>query len=463
MSETRPRIAFLPVVMKLFWQLYPELEESMHDQLNVVLAGAKKKCDVIGFPVAGSEDDAEKVIGQMKNEKFDLIVVWEHGYVASAIPFRVLREFPGVPVALLITQRDTEIPEDMDYARYMESTAITSAMELGGVLARMNHRYYAVTGHMNDPDIYERLFSLAVSAYTAGEISRAKVGSIGYGYPGMLDICVDDAEVSKLVHQVIKITLEEVKEALSDVTGAQIKTFRQMTEALFDMTRIQDDDFDRAARVYYALEKAVRKYQLSALCVHDYDFLSTVTGAVSDFALSMLEKNHGLTAGVEGDMPNTISALIGRKLSGRSCMFVDWTMIDESQNAIFLQHNGKADPDIVDEPVLSPSAEPFGGVIGEGVVVEASGSEGDVTLTGMFYRNGWKIFAVNGRALHMKARPCRLNQISVRLETEAKIFIETACGKGVGHHLNVVRGHWSKEIRQTADFLNIEFIEIADK
>ncbi len=461
----KPRIAFLPVVMKLFWQLYPELQKSMHDQLRVVLANAGVQCEVIEFPVAGSTDEAQEVIELMKKDSFDLIAVWEHGYVASAIPFRIIREFAGMPVILFITQRDREIPEDMDYARYMESTSITSAMELGGVLSRMGHRYHAVTGHMDDPGIYERLYSLAVSAHTAAEISRAKVGSIGYGYPGMLDICVDDAEVSKLVDQVCKITLDEMKDAMSGTDSAKTEAFRQDAAALFDMTRIKDDDFERAAKTYFALEQMVLKYGLSALCVHDYDFLSTVTGAVSDFALSMLERNHGLATGVEGDMPNTISALIGRKLSGRSCMFVDWTMTASSMNAIFLQHNGKADPDIVVDPVLSPSAEPFGGVIGEGVVVEAAGAEGDVTLTGMFYRNGWKIFAVDGEALRMKARPCRLNQITVKIirpDMQIKTFIEKACEKGIGHHLNVVRGHWSREIRQTADFLNIEFIDIND-
>jgi L-arabinose isomerase len=63
----------------------------------------------------------------------------------------------------------------------------------------------------------------------------------------------------------------------------------------------------------------------------------------------------------------------------------------------------------------------------------------------------------------MKARPCRLNQVTVKLEMQAKTFIEKACEKGIGHHLNVVRGHWSTEIRQTADFLNMEYIEINDK
>lgn len=460
MSIRKPRIAFIPVAMKLFWQLYPDLEPRCAFQQDVVVSRLREKCHVTELPLTGSEEEAEDTVNLLRRESFDLMVIWENGYVASAIPFKIIKEFAKAPLVLLITQRDTQAPLDMDYARYMESTAATSAMELGGALRRTGIPYSTVAGHMEEKAVYDKVYSAALAAMVFSELKSLKVGSIGYGYPGMLDICVDDFEVAKLGPKVQKITLEEVRDALSRVTDEQIRKFKDFTASKFNMERIKEDDFVRAAKTAIALEEIVTKNGMSALCVHDYDFLSTVTGAVSDFALSALENKYLLSTGVEGDMANCLGAFIGSRLSGSSCMFVDWTMFDEKLNAVFLQHNGKADPDIVDNPCLSPSAEPFGGVVGDGVVVEASGKSGPVTMISMIYRDGFKIFAAEGRALPQPARPCRLNQMTVELATPVKAFIENACNLGVGHHLNVARGHLAKEIKTLANLLKIEFTEL---
>lgn len=460
MERGKPRIAFVPVAMKLFWQLYPDLEQRCRVQQNIVYSHLNEECEVCDMPLTGDEGDADNTISFLKENRFDLIVIWEHGYVASAIPFKIIKEFPDTPNILLITQKDKEIPVDMDYARYMESTATTSAMELGGVLKRMGYEYSTIAGHMDEKSIYESVYSMALAARVWSEFKNLKVGSIGYGYPGMLDICVDDSEVTKLGPGVRKITLEEVRIALDGIIKEKIAEFKTLSSMKFNMERVKEDDFVRSAKTYLALEEIILKNGISALCVHDYDFLSTVTGAVSDFALSMLENKYFLATGVEGDMPNTLSAFIGSRLSGQSCMFVDWTMFDEKLNAIFLQHNGKADPDIVDNPSLSPSAEPFGGVIGDGVVVEAAGKSGPVTMISMIYRDGWHIYSAQGQAITQSVRPCRLNQITVQLISPVKSFIESACNQGVGHHLNVAQGHWNRELKALARLLKISYTEL---
>ena len=457
----KPVVCFLPVTMKLFWQLYPQLEKQTTELMETVKTKLEDRFDIINCDLIGNEDEAKAAIGKIKDKEFDLLVIWENGYVASAIPSVVIEQLKELPIAFLVTQRDKSIPPDMDYARYMDSTAITSVMELGGVMARKNIYYETFIGHMDDTDIFNRLerYAKAARAYTG--IKNLKIGRIGYAYPGMLDICVDDASVSILGPKVDCITLSEVEEQLSSITDEQVTGFMDEVKKECDYSRIKEDDFVKTVKLYKALENIIVQKDLKALCVHDYEFLSIVSKTVSEFALSYLENRYGIATGVEGDMPICISAFIARAFSGQSPMFVDWTMFDEEENAIFFQHNGKADPAILNSPVLSPSAEPFGGVEGDAVVFEAAGKSGKVTMLSMIYReDGWYIFAAEGEALEKEARPCRLNQLTVRVNKPVKAFLEEVCRLGVGHHLNVAYTHFVPEIQYLAKIAGMKFITV---
>ena len=457
----RPKVCFLPVTMKLFWQLYPQLEENTKIAMERVKAQLMERFVVLDCGLVGDIDEAQKALAEIRHEKFDLLVVWENGYVASGIPTLVIEGRRDVPVALLVTQRDKCIPKDMDYARYMESTATTSAMELGGVLARKGIGYETFVGHMDGDGVYDRLARLARAAEVYAELHSLRVGNIGYPYPGMLDICVDDAGVGELGASVERVTLLEVEQRMHELQQGAIDAFLQEVAAECVTDRVKKEDLHRTARLYKALEAIVREKELGALCVHDYECLSVVSQTVADFALSYLENRYGLATGVEGDMPNCLSAFVARGFSGNSPMFVDWTMYDEEENAIFLQHNGKADPAIVEKPVLSPSAEPFGGVVGDGVVFEAAGKPGPVTMVSMIYRaDGWRIFAAEGEAIAQEARPCRLNQMTVRVQGPVQQFLEQVCALGIGHHLNVGYTHFRKEVEYLAKLLGIPFLTI---
>lgn len=455
----KPSVCFVPVTMKLFWQLYPQLEGQTIRLMDKVMARLKKDYELYSCPLVGDAEEADDIADRIKSKSFDLLVIWENGYVASEIPTVIIERLKDVPAAILVTQRDKVIPMDMDYARYMDSTATTSAMELGGVLARKNIPYESFIGHVDEAGVYERLAQYARAAHAYAGLKSLRIGRIGYSYPGMLDICVDDASVSSLGPKVETITLHEVEEQLLVVTDKEVATFIEEVKRECDYSRIKEEDFIKTVRLYRALENIVQSKGLKALCVHDYECLSTVSRTVAEFALSYLENRYGIAIGVEGDMPNCISAFIARSFSKCSPMFVDWTMFDEEDNAIFFQHNGKADPAILNKPVLSPSAEPFGGVEGEGVVFEAAGKPGEVTMVSMIFRDsGWYIFAAEGEAIEKETRPCRLNQMTVKVERPVKEFLERICNHGIGHHLNVAYSHFIPEIKYLAKLSGINII-----
>lgn len=461
MTQEQPTILFLSFAMRIFWDLYPDLEHRILAQRDQVIGSLRQEATVLAPPLVGDEEDARTRIPWIHQQRFDLVVVWECGYVASGIPFSILQTLSEAPVLMLVTQRDARVPPDMDYVRYMESTAPTSAAELGGVLVRFGLSFDSLVGMADDPVLYGRVLERAKAARIRNRLHGLLVGQVGSSYPGMLDISVDEATVRRLGPRIHHIPLSDIASRLAALEPVRVDRILADWRGVFRTERVRPDDLRRIACAYAVLEDLALEYRLEAICVHDYECLSPVTGTVSDVALSMLENRLGISTGVEGDLMNCLGAYIARGFSGQSPMFVDWTMMDEERNTLFFQHNGKADPDRVTDPALAPCAEPFGGVIGEGAAVEASLKPGPVTWVGLAYTaRGWTLFAMEGTALAEPVRPCRLNQATVRPEAPVGRILERACTLGAGHHGNIAPGHFAGGLSLLSTYLGIPFIRL---
>lgn len=456
----RPLAGFLPVTMKLFWQLYPELEARTISRLGTIQSRLAERLDLASAELAGNRSEADAAGRFLRGREIDLLVVWANGYVSSDIAIQAIDHLPGTPIVLLLTQRDTTIPAGMDYARYMENTAATPLIELGGALAKSGRAYTTIAGQDSDDAIYAQAQRIAEAARVRCELHRLNIGSVGYPYPGMLDIVVDERAVNQLGPKITRISLPELGRRFAAIPEGRAREFIQETNHLYITDFVDPDDVVRQARVYCAVEDMVDEYGLDAVCMHDYECASSVTGAISEFALAMLEYRKGTACGVEGDIPNTIGAFILSHLTGAPSMFVDWTMFDRDQNALFFQHNGKADPSMVNRAILKPTAEPFG-IVGEGAVFEVMGKPGPVTMLSMMHDGRhWKLFAAEGEALPADPSPCRLNQILVRVPIPVEEFLPRVCDLGLTHHLNVSHGSVLETARRLAQMLGVEFLTV---
>ena len=456
----KPKIGFVPVTMKLFWQLYPELEAKTMTRLNYIKTRLADYFDVVSSDLVGDRSEGDAAGMLLAANEVDLIVIWANGYVSSDIPVQVIDHLKEIPILLMITQKDMIIPECMDYPRYMENTALTPMMELGGALAKAGRPYTTVVGHDADDRVIARMQLYAEAAKVLHELRCLKIGSIGYPYPGMLDIDVDERAVNQIGPKITKISLPEFGSRFEAISDERAKEFVDATKHLYNTTHVKVADVIREARVYCTLEDIVDENGFDAFCIHDFECASSITKAISDFALSLLENQKGLCNGVEGDIPNTIGAFILSHLTGNASMFVDWTMFDQQQNALFFQHNGKADPDMVNEAILKPTAEPFG-IIGDGAVFEVMGKPGPVTMLSMIHDGyKWKIFAGEGEALQADPSPCRLNQIIVKIDLPVQDYLEKLCNIGLTHHVNISHGLVLKEVRCLAEMMGVEFMTL---
>ena len=459
MKRHKPKIGLLPVTLKMFWGLYPELEGKTQLALNTVATVLEKQFDVRRVELVGDVAEAVTAGRRLASEEIDILVVWGNGYVCSNIPEVAIRQLADVPIVLLSTQLDGAVPQGMDYVRYWENSAFTGMVELGGALSKSGIDFKTVVGRHEEPQIYEKLAAFANAAMVKRRLQQLKIAAVGHPYPGMLDIVYDERAVNELGVSIEHISLPEIRNRMQAIAESRVSEFVGLLPDTYDTTAIRADDLFRASQFYCVLEDIARDYSAGAFCMHDYECVSSATGTLSEFALSMAENRLGMAAGCEGDIPNTIGAFILRELTGNSPMFVDWAMFDEPRGAIYFVHNGKADPDIVQSPVMKPTAEPFG-IVGDGVVFEVAGKPGPVTMTSIICgKTGWKIFASQGEAIEVAPQPCRQNQFTVKVDRPVRDYLESVCNLGITHHVNIVHGHVAGDIRHLCDMLGAEFVE----
>lgn len=460
MKEWKPRIGLVPVTFKLFWGLYPELKTKTENSLQTITKKLKEQVDVYSSGLIGDRKEADRAGKLLAKENIDLVVIWESGYVTSNIPMQLLHHLENVPVLLFVTQRDSGIPEGMNYVRYMENCALTGLVELGGILTKIGNKFITVVGHNDEDKGYKMVADFAHTAMVKSQLEELNIAVVGHVFPGMLDITVDESSLNKLGPKVTHITLPEIERRVKSIERTRVDNFLKCAKQDFDDSHIKKEDLFRAARFYIVLEDLVKDFDVDAFSLLCQDFVDVAADAPPCFALSMIQKRLGVVSGCEGDLGNTIGAFILRKITGKSVMFADWTMFDEKENAVMFQHCGIADPDITTSPVLKPHSEQFG-FSGEGVAFEVVGKPGAVTMVSLIYgKDGWRIFSSEGNSLKLKPRPCGLNQMFVKVSSPVRSYLEKICNMGLPHHLNIGYGHVSKKIKYLAKLLDIEYLEI---
>lgn len=455
-------IAFLPIMYNTLAELYPETISQTRMSVAKVQSELEKMGNVVSWGVVGNEVDAVSASHYFSHQSIDIIVLWECGYVPAAIPYQVIKPIIHLPLILLVTQKEKTLFPEMTYAKYMMNTAYTGTAEFAAVLKKSGKKIFSCyVGHQEDKGLYEEVFSRLRTIEVVKNLQSLRIGNIGFPYPGMLDISVDQTRIQQLGPTVEHVSLEELKVYLNSISEEKISQAALEISKSFNVDRIENNDLVRVARLYCAYDDLIRERTFNALCVHDYDYVSTVSHTVSDVPLSMLEYTHDLVTSVEGDLTNIIGAYLIREFSGLSPIFADWTMLDEQKNAVFFQHNGKMDPRHCIKPELAPSAEPFGGVSGQGAVVESMAKDGKVTLVSLLNINdNWQMVVARGESLPVATMPCQLNQIVIEFEKSARLLLQEAAEVGISHHLNIGYGDLIEPLEKASEYMGIKIIKL---
>jgi len=399
-------------------------------------------------------DDAVKIGTQLKDGGVDAVLLFFCTWVAEPITLALARELADVPMvlwAMPYLDRDIPMPSPM--------SGITST---ASNIRRMGKRFAWVIGGV-EPAVLEQVTGALRAGSVAGALRHARFGLVGAPCPGMLDVEADEGALSKAlgvtaVHYELNALLESAETAEpAELAPAAAR----LTACAGGGVEIAPGVLAENVRLYTGIKQFVCENRLDAYCVRCWPELRDQRKITPCVAHALMAQE-AIASTCEVDLPALITTYILSRLAGTSAFNFDITGYLEDREAIQFGHCGAADPTLAQacEAVRVRSHMRTG----TGATLEFPFREGAVTMAKLMRpTNGrLRLFAARGMALGSGV-VARGSVAEVRPEPSAAAFLETMLEEGVEHHVALVYGTWTRELRQFCNFTGVEYLPISAK
>lgn len=355
-----PKIGLLPLYVKLYDEVAPELCDTMTPFLkSVVDAFQRVGVAVVEAPVCRLREDVSKSVEEFEQAGVDMIVTLHLAYSPSLESAEVLSGC-DLPILMLDSTPDKDFGPDVDPQRLIYNHGIHGLQDLACMLRRHKKKYQVVAGHLSDPQTMARAEAVVRGAQAASKLRSMRVLRIGSPFEGMGDFQVPDEEL----HEVLGIHVDQVSpEVLLDdvecVTEEDVA--REMTEdkAVF-LVEVDAEVHQRSVRLGLGLRRYLEQgdYQAFSMNFLAFDIeqgpLSTVPFLECSKAME-----RGMGYAGEGDV--LTAALVGAMNSAVGpTTFAEMFCPDWSGGTVFLSHMGEFNHALaVDRPLLYEKDFPF--------------------------------------------------------------------------------------------------------
>jgi len=408
--------------------------------------------EVVATVTPRDPDEAVRTGRELKDGGVEAVLLFFCTWVAEPITLALARELADIPMvlwALPFLDRDVPMPSPM--------SGITST---ASNIRRMGKRFAWVIGGV-EPAVLEQVIGALRVGGVAGALRHARFGLVGAPCPGMLDVEVDEGALFTIlgvtaVHCELNALLESAQTAES---GELAAAAARLTACAGGGVEIAPEVLAENLRLYAGIKQLVRENRLDAYCVRCWPELRDQRKMTPCVAHALMAQE-GIASTCEVDLPALITVYILSHLAGAPAFNFDITGYLEDHDAIQFGHCGAADPSLAhacDAVRLRSHMR-----TGTGATIEFPFREGAVTLAKLMRpANGkLKLFAARGVAI-ASGVAARGSVAEVRPEPSAAAFLETMMEEGVEHHVALVYGTWTRELRQFCDVTGVEYQPIS--
>jgi len=200
-----------------------------------------------------------------------------------------------------------------------------------------------------------------------------------------------------------------------------------------------DESIKFAFKPYMALQKIIKKYNLTAVSVRCFDLVLDLN-TTGCYALSKLNDD-GVIAGCEGDLISTLGMIWLNYFTGKQVWMANPARLDEKNNSIWLAHC-TVPTGMIEKFRIRTHFES-----GLGVGIQGDFSNQDVTLVRIGGKNLEQIWIAEGEIIEAgnDDNLCR-TQVHIKLKGDAKP--SDLLNNPLGNHLLMVSGSYSLELMQ---------------
>ena len=339
----KPKVGILALTLELYEELAPELREARQRWLSQsVLPRLERIADVRFAGAVFRREDIEATVANYESSGVDALLVLCLTYSPSQLSLPAFGR-TRLPIVIWNTQELFAVDESFGSAEMIDNHGVHGTQDLASVLLRSGVPFEYVTSHPDDANGLEPLADFFVAASAAGALGKARLGLMGYPFPGMGDFAVDTTRLAATLGcQWTALSMDDFIDRAEQAPAEAVDQLKSEYARLYQLADdLTDDDLDATARVELSLRAIVKENRLDAL---SYQFMSfgenRRTPTLPFVAVSRLMAE-GVGFGGEGDLVGAAGTFLLSRLQPPAT-FSEIFTIDFAGNGLFMSHMGEA-------------------------------------------------------------------------------------------------------------------------
>lgn len=465
--STRPRLGVLALTLEFYEQFAPGLRPAREAWLRGTLTSLRTKGVDIEFGgAAWTRDQIDETIRQLEAADVDALLLVLLTYSPSQIALPALAR-TKLPVVVWNTQELLHVDETFSIQQMIDNHGVHGTQDLCSALVRSGVRFEYVTSHPYDENAFEALIDFAHAAAAVRQLRSARVGLLGYPFPGMGDFAVDTTNLAaslgcSWVHLAIPEYVKLAAAASADEVNKLVATYCQTYELAKDLT---PHDLCSTARAELAVRQLIGERRLNAfsfqfLALGEDDRVSTVPFVAASRLMA-----EGVGFAGEGDVVGALATFFFNALQPPAT-FSEMFTIDFTGNALFMSHMGEANVamarhrgkvPLVARPVpITPTRD-------RQLTLVVTLEPGHATLAALAIGPGgrWRIIAAPVTIdNHRPLRDFYVPHFKISPAQDVREFLTSYAKAGGPHHNAIIFGDARPRLQAAAAMLNADYIEL---
>ncbi len=463
----RPKVGLLALTLELYETLAPGLRASREGWLRrTVIPALQPHAQILFGGALFRREDIEAATAGFEAAEMDAILVILLTYSPSQLALPALQR-TRLPIVIWNTQELASIDASFTVAAMIDNHGVHGTQDLANVLTRAGLRFHCVTSEAGDLRGLEELGNFFAAAASVRRLRSARIGLMGYPFPGMGDFAVDTTQLAATLGcSWTNLTVEDYVKRCAVADAASVTRLVAAYRHDYDVAAgVSEPDLDATARAELALRGMVNDHRLDALTYQFMAFGDDERTSTLPFVAASRLMADGIGFGGEGDL-----------IAAAATAFLNWLQppasfseiftIDFAGNSLFMSHMGEANAGMArhDRKVpLVARPTPITRTRDRQLALVTSFEPGPATFAALTLGPGskWRLIAAPVTIEDFGPLPgfC-VPHFKLHPQGDVRDFLTAYAKAGGPHHNAVCFGDARQRLRLGAGLLGAEFIEL---
>ena len=444
----KPRVAFLPIARTTF-----DIEFAKE-----VIGTARKHLSQMPVTIDGPADlisdqqSAQRIALSLAASPPDMLLIFQATFADSSMIMSLV-DMIDAPIMLWA------IPEDHTGGR-LRLNSLCGINLAAHALTRAGHLYETIFAPPDDPQVPEKILSLALAGRARNALRASRLGRVGENPEGF-ETCLLDPDLILQIFGLEVVQFNLVKDIFPlarQIEASRIDTIQaQLSEKVTGLDELEPTATRSTLSVYAALQQIAAQEEINGYAVRCWPEFFTELGCAACGAMSMMS-DEMIPCSCEADVNGTITQMILQSISEEPAFGTDMVSLDEVRDALVIWHCGLAPLSMADPQ--EPRGVTTHSNRGLPLLFEFTLKPGPVTVARLTESSGEYRLVIGSGEIIRGPKSFSGTSGLLQFDRPAKEVLDVILTEGLEHHISITYGDYTDVLVAFARLLHIPIVQL---